>query len=148
MRVEAPERLRSCRLLAGGHIFGNVVVHLDPQLVLAASYLVGYVEAERRIAAAMNADVLAVDVNGRLVIHRAETEKQSFVLFGRIDGKFSRVLAVLYKARVVNPRKLGFGCERHLDFMCGGHAVGEKTPLPVENNQSVAVELRIWAFRS
>ncbi len=112
---------------------------------------VGDVEPERRVAAAVAADDLAVDPDDCVVIHRAEVQMQAVARRDIRQRKAAPIPARTEESSVADAARRGFGRERDDDFLfpldVAGHApdrVGVERELPrsVQRCPVVADELR------
>lgn len=109
----AVQRLFAAALIAGIAGIGNGNVYA----VFADDYVVGDVKRKGIVSAFVRAHVLAVDVNFRDIIHRAEIQNDAtfYKLFGKVKFPFV-IQKVVGHNDAFNPRKLALGRERHDDF--------------------------------
>lgn len=109
----AVQRLFAAALIAGIAGIGNGNVYA----VFADDYVVGDVKRKWIVSAFVRAHVLAVDVNFRDIIHRAEVQNDAtfYKLFGKVKFPFV-IQKVVGHNDAFNPRKLALGREWHDDF--------------------------------
>ena len=99
----AVQRLFAAALIAGIAGIGNGNVYA----VFADDYVVGDVKRKWIVSAFVRAHVLAVDVNFRDIIHRAEVQNDAtfYKLFGKVEFPFV-IQKVVGHNDAFNPRKL------------------------------------------
>ena len=130
-RVHALERTVTQRLLARRlHAAAKVALGVHDQRVRSARLdELGNIHRERVRAAEVAVDELAVDVDLRLVIHRAEVQQHVLALPRGGHRDFALVPDAGYELLVADAREFALGSERHRNLAVESAAVFQ-TALP------------------
>ena len=115
-RIEAGEGFIAVGLLARrDHAILSIVLGVDGHGVLARARVRGNIKGKGHVAARVTAALTAVDINGGLVIHRAEMQDHAATKLLLGEGEGALIPDRAHKIGASDARKRAFGAEGDLD---------------------------------
>ena len=117
----------------------RIVLRVHAQNVFPLMHIGGNIRFEGDVPALMRAALYPVDIDRRLVIHRAEMKEDPPPEIFLFNGEFPPVPDGGHKIPVPDPRKRAFGTEGHVDLF-GIRRAGGKQPALFPAARSIALE--------